>query len=140
MRIKLTENAEQAFTSNGSECRKIKGITGDGREVTKTIFDRLQDKWPLLTANTELDLTMEKKGQFWNVVDINVVEGERVPVEQVIAESTAAQREDDKQIQINRAMCVKEIGEMYRAGMIQDGHPWVTYYNKYIAKYTCPTA
>ena len=60
----------QDFTKSGAEYLKVKGVTGDGKETTKSVFDNLKDKWPLLKEHATLDFKMEKKGQFWNVTNI----------------------------------------------------------------------
>ena len=67
------QEIHQEFTKNGDEYIKIKGTTGDGKETTKSIFNNLKDKWHLLKQNATLDFKMEKKGQFWNVVDISAI-------------------------------------------------------------------
>lgn len=70
MIITITE-VTQEFAKNGAEYMKVKGTTQDGKEVTKSIFDNLQASWPLLEEGTTLDFKMEKKGQFWNVIEIS---------------------------------------------------------------------
>lgn len=73
MKITISE-VEQAFTKTGAEYVKIKGVTTEGRELTKSVFDNLADKWELLTEGALLDFKMQKSGQFWNVVDITPAE------------------------------------------------------------------
>ena len=73
MIITLTK-VEQSFTKDGAESRKVTGVTGDGRETTKLVYDRLANKWPLLQENATLDFKMVKKGTFWNIADINPLE------------------------------------------------------------------
>jgi len=73
MIVTITEVSTE-FTKNGAEYRKVKGITSDGKETTKSVFDSLEDKWNLLQENRTLEFKVEKKGQFWNVVDILEVE------------------------------------------------------------------
>ena len=72
MIITLTK-VSQEFAKNGSEYRKVTGATGDGRETTKSIFNQLEDKWPLLVEGATLEFSMEKKGQYWNVTDIKPI-------------------------------------------------------------------
>jgi len=72
MIITITK-VEQAFASNGAEYQRVTGIS-EGKEVTKSVFDKLKDKWSLLKENSTLDFKMVKKGQFWNVEDINPIE------------------------------------------------------------------
>jgi len=69
MIITITD-VESAFTKNGDEFKKVKGVTDKGQETTKSIFNNLQNKWGLLEENATIDLKLEKKGQFWNVVDV----------------------------------------------------------------------
>jgi len=72
--VKATVSSiEQAFTSSGAEYKKLKVTDENGKETTKTVFDNLQDKWPLLTEGAYLDFKMEKRGQFWNVIDISPI-------------------------------------------------------------------
>ena len=73
MIIKIKE-VSKALDKNGSEYRKIKGTMPDGKETTKSIFSNLEDSWGLLEEGAVLDLTLEKKGQFWNVAEIKPVE------------------------------------------------------------------
>jgi len=69
--VKATVSSiEQAFTSSGAEYKKLKVMDENGKETTKTVFDNLQDKWSLLTEGAYLEFKMEKRGQFWNVIDI----------------------------------------------------------------------
>lgn len=68
MIVTITE-VSQEYTKNGDEYRKVKGVTGDGKETTKSIFNQHQDKWELLKEGSTLEFQMAKKGQFWNVVD-----------------------------------------------------------------------
>jgi hypothetical protein len=70
---------EQAFTTKGSEYLKVKVIDENGKETTKTVFDNLKEKWELLTEGACIDFKMEKRGQFWNVVDLTAIDGENPP-------------------------------------------------------------
>ena len=69
MIITITE-VTQEFAKNGKEYLKVKGTTPDGKETTKSIFDNLKEAWPLMEVGAVLDFTMEKKGQYWNVVTV----------------------------------------------------------------------
>lgn len=114
----------QEFTKNGAEYRKITGATGDGKETTKSIFDNLQDKWGLLKEGATLNFKMVKKGQFWNVEDINPVElPPPQPHDGVLPEH---QDEIDKaRTSVTPpapqavGMMTKETGDMIRAGMLE---------------------
>ena len=64
------QEVSQEFTKSGAEYRKVKGITEKNQESTKNVFDNLQEKWDKLIEGATLEFKMEKKGQFWNVVDI----------------------------------------------------------------------
>ena len=83
MIITVTE-LTQEFTKSGAEYVRVKGVTQDGQESTKSIFSNLKDSWDLLVKGATLDFTMEKKGQFWNVIAIK-------PVGQQAAEKAAPQ-------------------------------------------------
>jgi len=61
---------EESFTKNGVEYLKVTGVTDKQQEVTKSVFDNLKDKWESLVVDSTVEFKMEKKGQFWNVVDI----------------------------------------------------------------------
>ena len=71
--ILTIQTVSQEFTKSGAEYRKVTGVTGDGKQTTKSVFDHLKDKWELLQENATLDFTMVQKGQFWNVTDINLI-------------------------------------------------------------------
>ena len=70
---------EQEFTRNGDEYKKVTVAKGDGAETTKSVFNNLEDKWPLLKAGSTLEFVMEKRGQYWNVTDIKTVEEQLPP-------------------------------------------------------------
>ena len=76
MIVRIAEVA-QDFTKNGAEYKKVKCIS-NGKEVTKSVFDNLSDKWALLKEGVDLEFVMEKKGQFWNVIDIKEIEAPAV--------------------------------------------------------------
>src|SRR3990167_8153030 len=78
MIITITE-VSQEFASNGSEYRKVKGTTTDGKETTKSIFNNLEDSWGLLKEGAVLDFAMVKKGQYWNVSEIKPVGQQSTP-------------------------------------------------------------
>ncbi|KKN76951.1 hypothetical protein LCGC14_0366030, partial [marine sediment metagenome] len=40
--------------------------TDKGKEYTKKIFDK--KLWPLFAVNTPVKITMDKQGEFWNIV------------------------------------------------------------------------
>lgn len=61
---------EQEFTKNGAEYRKITGVTDKGQQTTKSVFNNLEAKWEYLQENATVELKLEQKGQFWNVIDI----------------------------------------------------------------------
>ena len=73
MIITITD-VHQEFTKNGDEYRKVTGVTADGKETTKSIFNQLKDDWVLLVENATLEFTMVQNGQFWNVTAIKEVE------------------------------------------------------------------
>lgn len=114
----------QEFAKNGSEYRKVTGATGDGRETTKSIFNQLEEKWPLLVENATLEFVMEKRGQYWNVKDIKTV-GDNLPVpaETKVVESAMPTEQEMQQVKDSLpppapqavGMCTKEIGDMIRA-------------------------
>jgi hypothetical protein len=68
--ILTIQKVEQEFTKTGAEYLKVLGVDQTGRQVTKSVFDNLADKWDLLEENACVELKLEQRGQFWNVVDI----------------------------------------------------------------------
>ncbi len=70
--IATVVSVREDFTSKGAEFKKVEVVDGQGKTTTKNIFDNLSEKWGLLEDGKTLDFKMEKKGQFWNVVDITV--------------------------------------------------------------------
>jgi hypothetical protein len=72
---------EQEFTRNGDEYKKVTIQKEDGQETTKSVFNQLEDKWGLLECGATLNFQMEKKGQYWNVVDISKAERSAPPPE-----------------------------------------------------------
>jgi len=91
MLVTITK-VEQNFTKNGAEYQKVTGVTDSGQETTKSIFDNLKDKWPLLQEHATLELKLEKKGQFWNVIGLNKVLQQEPPIEAM--EETSAVNPD----------------------------------------------
>lgn len=69
-------NIEQAFAKTGAEYRKVTVVDENGKETTKSVFDNLSDRWPMIDEglNKFFDWKMVKKGQFWNVADIKPLE------------------------------------------------------------------
>jgi hypothetical protein len=130
MIVKITK-VIQEFTRNGAGYRKVKGIS-NGKEVTKSVFDNLQDRWELLKEGAEIDFTMEKKGQFWNVIDIKELPS---TVKEAIEEGAVVENVQDKPQPklssakdkegiINRAVALKAAAEIIsssiKAGLIKD--------------------
>ena len=68
--ILTIQSISQEFTKNGDEYYKVTGVSDSGQQTTKSVFNNLQDKWGLLQENATLEFKLEKKGQFWNVIDI----------------------------------------------------------------------
>ncbi len=64
------QKVEKMTSEKAGDYLKISYLTDTGKEGFKNIFKDLKDKWPLLEEGAEVELTTEKKGQFWNVVDI----------------------------------------------------------------------
>ena len=150
MIITITE-LTQEFTKSGAEYVKAKGVTQDGQESTKSIFNNLKDSWPLLEVGATLDFTMEKKGQFWNVTAINPA-GEKPaikpsikPAVPPVAKTTDSQRTNAEIKQpltfINpqeKGMWWKEVGENFRAGLLKKDNPagkylWQQYIKQMLA-------
>jgi len=119
MIVTITEVGQQ-FTRTGAEYKVVKGTTDKGQETTKSVFDILQDKWPLLVKGATLDFKMEKKGQFWNVVDINPIQDKGIepPVKQnepITAGVSIPQKVSGEEM----GMWWKELGECLRAGYVK---------------------
>ena len=76
--IATVVSVEGAFTRNGDEFKKVTVADGQGKQTTKSVFNNLEDKWPLLVEGATLEFKMEKKGQFWNTVDVLSV-GDQLP-------------------------------------------------------------
>jgi len=68
--IATVVSVAEEFTQKGAPYKKVTVVDGTGKQTTKNIFSQLEDKWDLLEDGKTLDFKMEKKGQFWNVVDI----------------------------------------------------------------------
>ena len=125
-------HVEQAFTKNGDEYVKVMGITGDGRETTKSVFNQLKDKWGMLQENATLDFKMVKKGQFWNIEDINLPQVSAPAEKPTLTAETPDQAEIDASAGKPPAkapapqelgMWWKELGEMLRSGDIDKTTP-----------------
>ena len=140
-------HVEQAFTKNGDEYRKVVGITGDGRETTKSVFNQLKDKWGMLQENATLDFKMVKKGQFWNIEDINLPQvsapaekptltAEAPPTETPTAPATKAPAPQTRGEEITENMFWKELGEWLRLKENDDTHHpyWLAMRTAYFAK------
>ena len=139
MIITITK-VETAETTNGNEYRKVTGTAtnreGEVRETTKSVLDNLKDKWPLLVENATLEFKMEKKGQFWNVIDIKPITREDLPAERPppepiqketgrvdtarVEQQAQENQPDARTLDIHRQVAVKEIGELWRCGHITE--------------------
>ena len=121
-------SVKEEFTTKGDPYKKVEVLDGTGKQTTKNIFSQLEDKWPLLENGKTLEFKMEKKGQFWNVVDIFMPElpepkpaGAPLPAQQREIEKATA---DPRQRSIEYEVAFKECGELYRAGFLSDqGNP-----------------
>ena len=115
----VIQSVSQEFTKSGAEFRKVIGITGDGKPIIKNVFDNLQDKWELLVENATLEFTMEKKGQFWNVIDVKKPE---LPPPQKPYEAPAIIKpaKPDRDLAIEAQVAIKSITEIFIAGKIEE--------------------
>jgi len=121
--VKATVSSiEQAFTSSGAEYKKLKVIDENGKETTKTVFDNLQDKWSLLIEGAYLEFKMEKRGQFWNVVDISTAETTEAPAPEEGQPSTTPESKPNYAPQ-EIGMWMKELGECIRSGQLEKDYP-----------------
>lgn len=69
--IILINKVTDETTTGGKPYKKVTGINVETqKEVTKSVFDNLVEKWPMLEVNKTVDLKLEQKGNYWNVVDI----------------------------------------------------------------------
>lgn len=119
------QTISQEFASNGAEYKKVTGITGDGKQTTKNVFDNLKDKWGLLQENKTVEFVMEKKGQFWNVIDIKEAVASSPVTPELPAEQQKivdeALKEPVQPVSVKEpnpqavGMITKEIGDMIRA-------------------------
>jgi len=113
-------SVSEEFTKNGDAYKKVTCATEDGRETTKSIFNQLEGKWPLLVEGKALEFKMEKKGQFWNVVDITPVGDSLPPPKSDKAVLPEHQKEIDRAQESPPpapqavGMITKEIGDMVR--------------------------
>ncbi len=130
------QTIDREFTKTGKEYLKVTGITGDGKQTTKSIFDNLKEKWELLVENATLEFVMQKVGQFWNVTDIKKPEltGEKAQEPTKVTPATTkpvpvrSYGKSDEEIQsIERQVGFKgaiEIMVAYiRAGRFKDDKP-----------------
>jgi len=108
------------------EYRKVTGIDDKGKEVTKNVGDRFQDKWDLLQEGATLDFKMTQKDKKWYIADI-------IPITESLPSPTKSTILPEHQAEIDKAigeatvikklpeipgqeigMTVKEIGDMIR--------------------------
>ncbi len=120
----------QEFTKNGAEYLKVKGTTADGKEITKSVFDNLEESWELLQEGATLDFKLEKKGQFWNVAGISEIGEPASPQKRNTTPSRVEYPDgindgrldgDKPKLEIapqEKGMFWKELGENFRAGLI----------------------
>jgi len=133
--IATVVSVSEEFTSKGAPYKKVMVVDGQGKETTKNVFSGLEEKWPLLEEGKTLDFKMEKKGQFWNVIDI-IPAGEQLkPPQQpqvlqehkkVVADAKPSEdppRDSAPIAPQEQGMWFKEIGELYRAGLIKKDSP-----------------
>ncbi len=89
--------------------RKVIGVDGDGKEITKNVGDRWKDKWGLLQENATVNFKMIQKNNKWVINDI-------IPVGDELPPSTKPYVTETKAAPQEIGMWWKEMGEMLRAG------------------------
>ncbi len=114
------QTIDREFTKTGKEYLKVTGITGDGKQTTKSIFDNLKEKWELLVENATLEFVMQKVGQFWNVTDIKKPEliGEKAqePTKVTPTFGKLPMSDADKKLQsIEKQSCLKDATQLMSA-------------------------
>ena len=129
------ENVEQAFSSKGDEYLKVT-VTNEsnGQTTVKNIWNQLEQKWPILVIGSRADFKMEKKGQFWNVIDVLPVDmpppqqPQPAPNEQAVMKDVkttvinpAPERVSDRERQhsIETQVAAKLITELWIAGKLE---------------------
>ena len=116
MHFQITK-VSQEFTKNGDEFKKITGFNVEtNQESTKSVFNNLEGKWGMLEEDRIVQLKLEKKGQYWNVVDILPPELPTVPTQESPPESTKPLTITKNPQEIG--MWWKELGESLRYGLI----------------------
>ena len=124
-------SVSEEFTKNGDAYKKVTCATEDGRETTKSIFNQLEAKWPLLVEGKALEFKMEKKGQFWNVVDITAVGDSLPPPKSDKTVLPEHQKEIDKAQEPPKkernpqevGLAYKILSELYVHGFIDEDKP-----------------
>lgn len=119
----------QEFTKDGAEYRKVSGVTDDGKETTKMVFNNLKFAWPLLddenVVGKQLEFKMVQKGTFWNVINLKPADEpwpeqtDMVKPEEVATKEPKPEPPKKEIAPQELGMWYKEVGEMYRAGKLE---------------------
>uniref|UniRef100_A0A6M3LYL4 Uncharacterized protein n=1 Tax=viral metagenome TaxID=1070528 RepID=A0A6M3LYL4_9ZZZZ len=121
--IVTIQEVTDEFTKSGAPYKKVKGVTGDGRETTKSVFDNLEEKWELLKEGATLQFHVEKKGQFWKVTDIEPVTappptepGKPLPEQQAEVDKALAHVRQPQGVEIGK--CENQVIQLFCAGKL----------------------
>lgn len=124
------KESQEAFTAKDVKYLKVTGVNDKGEVSTKNIFNNLEDKWGLLIADNTVDFKMEKKGNYWNVVDIQAagaLVNEAVKAGGVVesVKPSKYKADPDKTASIERQVALKEavklcIGDKIELAKISD--------------------
>ena len=129
------KEVKEMHSDKAGEYLQILGFTGDGKPSTKNIFNSMKDKWPILKEDATVELKMQKKGEFWNVVDITdpglppvveeAIKDKGTTIASVTNKPQGKYRADpDKTASIELQVCLKVAGEiavaLINAGILKE--------------------
>lgn len=122
----VTITKVEQLTGDYGEYRKVTGIDGKGKEVTKNVSNRFEDKWDILRENRAVDFKMTQKDNKWYVADIKQLELPPSTEPEILSEHQDVIDRAIKPQEVSgqeRGMWWKELGEMLRAGDIDKTKP-----------------
>jgi len=117
-KVIVVKRTEQCLAANKTPYLKVTVDGDDGKEHSYNIFD--QALWNLFGANMAVKVTLEKKGQYWNVTGAQSA-GDALPSATVPPpDSTPPKAHTPEPNPQAVGMVIKEIGEMQRAGKLSE--------------------
>jgi len=115
---------------------KVSGVDGKGKENTKNVGEKFEDKWGLLKENATVEFKMIQKDSKWYIDDIMPIKESLEEKQETRKEPARKPQTDSRSAEIERNMFWKEMGEWLRLKEADKGADpfWMTLRTIYLAK------